>query len=49
VEAAKACLLEGINLKTTAASCGFMYYNYFIKVFRDHTGLTPSEFVHQGI
>jgi len=46
VEAAKACLLEGMNLKTTAASCGFMYYNYFIKVFRDHTGITPAEFVH---
>jgi|GEM_PF-6682420 len=49
VEASKACLLEGMNLKSTAAICGFMYYNYFIKVFRDHTGITPSEFIRQGI
>ena len=45
VDAAKACLLEGINLKSTAARCGFRYYNYFIKVFQDYAGLTPTEYI----
>ena len=44
VDAAKACILEGMNLKGTAAFCGFMYYNYFTKVFKDHTGITPTEY-----
>jgi YesN/AraC family two-component response regulator len=44
VDAAKVCLLDGTNLKQTASLCGFRYYNYFIKVFKDHTGLTPADF-----
>jgi AraC-like DNA-binding protein/CheY-like chemotaxis protein len=49
VDAAKACLLEGMNLKSAASFCGFRYYNYFIKVFKDYTGITPSEFIHDKI
>ena len=45
VDAAKACLLKGINLKSTASRCGFRLYNYFIKVFHDYTGLTPLEYI----
>jgi YesN/AraC family two-component response regulator len=44
VDAARVCLLDGMNLKKTAALCGFRYYNYFIKVFKDYTGLTPADF-----
>ena len=44
IDAAKACLLERMNLKSTAALCGFDYYNYFIKVFKDHTGLNPTDY-----
>jgi AraC-like DNA-binding protein len=28
VDAARACLLEGMNLKSAAARSGFRYYNY---------------------
>jgi YesN/AraC family two-component response regulator len=44
VDAAKVCLLEGMNLKQTASLCGFRYYNYFIKVFKYHAGVTPADF-----
>jgi AraC-like DNA-binding protein/CheY-like chemotaxis protein len=48
VDAARVCLLDGTNLKQAASLCGFRYYNYFIKVFKDHTGFTPADFVHRG-
>jgi AraC-like DNA-binding protein len=48
VDAAKVCLLDGTNLKQAASLCGFRYYNYFIKVFKDHTGFTPADFIHRG-
>lgn len=48
VDAARICLLDGINLKKTATLCGFKYYNYFIKVFKDYTGLTPADFLRRN-
>jgi AraC-like DNA-binding protein/CheY-like chemotaxis protein len=48
VDAARVCLLDGANLKQAASLCGFRYYNYFIKVFKDHTGFTPADFIHRG-
>lgn len=45
VNAAKACLRDGRNLKETASLCGFRRYNYFFKVFKDYTGLTPTDFL----
>jgi YesN/AraC family two-component response regulator len=45
INAAKACLRDGRNLKETAALCGFRHYNYFFKVFKDYTGLTPTDFL----
>jgi AraC-like DNA-binding protein/DNA-binding response OmpR family regulator len=49
VDAAKAALLDGMNLKETASLCGFRYYNYFIKVFKDHTGATPADFMRSPV
>jgi YesN/AraC family two-component response regulator len=48
VDAARVCLLDGMSLKQTASLCGFRYYNYFIKVFKDYTGITPADFPHKG-
>ena len=32
------------NVKTVAAHCGFESYNYFFRIFKRYTGLTPKEF-----
>ncbi len=44
-------LLEQTTLPVNeiAAMCGFRYTNYFIRVFRRHLGITPSNFRFGGI
>ena len=32
------------NVKTVAMRCGFESYNYFFRIFKRYTGLTPKEF-----
>ena len=44
IEKAKAMLLEGQTIAMTAEACGFDEYNYFCKVFKKNTGLSPTEF-----
>lgn len=44
IERAKEMLLAGESIAQTAESCGFGEYNYFCKVFKKSTGLSPTEF-----
>lgn len=37
------------TIDTIARQCGFQNANYFTKVYKKHTGLTPSEFRNQKI
>lgn len=45
VEKAKILLNEGRPFKDVAEQTGFNHYNYFFKVFKDYTQMTPQEFV----
>ena len=42
MERAKKLLTLGKSISETASECGFSEYNYFCKVFRRHTGLSPG-------
>ena len=42
IEHAKKLLSAGKSIADTASECGFSEYNYFCKVFRRHTGLSPG-------
>ncbi|MCR8632829.1 response regulator [Paenibacillus radicis (ex Xue et al. 2023)] len=45
VEYAKQCIENGeLKLKEIVSSVGFNNYNYFFKVFREVTGMTPLEY-----
>lgn len=45
VEQAKQCIENGeLKLKEIVSSVGFNNYNYFFKVFREVTGMTPLEY-----
>lgn len=44
IERAKELLAEGKSIADTAEECGFADYNYFCKVFRKHTGASPSAY-----
>ena len=37
----------GWNITRIASACGFADYNYFIRAFRHHTGLTPLQYRKQ--
>ena len=45
VEAAKALLAQGVPLKEVPALVGFSQYPYFIKVFKQRTGVTPKQYL----
>ncbi len=45
LEAAKALLLSQTPLKQIAAQVGFGQYTYFLKVFKQNTGLTPKQYL----
>ncbi len=44
---AQAFLLEGSRIAEVAAACGYEDTRYFNRVFKNHTGMSPSEFVRQ--
>ncbi|MBE6611294.1 MAG: helix-turn-helix domain-containing protein [Ruminococcaceae bacterium] len=44
VELAKALLQEGASLESVCEKCGWMDYSYFIRVFRQETGMTPMRY-----
>ena len=44
LERAKKLLLDGNTIAQTAIACGYGEYNYFCKVFKKSTGLSPTEF-----
>lgn len=44
IEAAKKMLAEGYALKEIAGKSGFKNYTYFLKIFKDYTGMTPKEY-----
>lgn len=44
IERAKSLLTEGESITQTASLCGFAEYNYFCKVFRKSTGLSPKTY-----
>lgn len=43
IQAAQQLLREGFELKEVAARSGFRSYNYFLRVFKEKTGHTPTE------
>ena len=49
MELARKLLLgqPGWNITRIASACGFADYNYFIRAFRHHTGLTPLQYRKQ--
>ena len=44
VNHAKTMLQDSYNLKEIADQCGFSSLPYFIKVFTNHTGLSPTQY-----
>jgi len=50
MEHAKALLQNDKNLKIyeVAEACGYSDVKYFCKVFKKHTGLSPSQYIHLG-
>lgn len=44
MEKAKELLASGVSIAVTASECGFFEYNYFCKVFRRHTSLSPGAY-----
>lgn len=44
IERAKTMLAQGKSITQTASECGFSEYNYFCKVFRRHTGISPGAY-----
>ena len=44
IEKAKQLLLEDYSILEVAEACGYGEYNYFCKVFKKATGLSPSEY-----
>lgn len=44
IEAAKKMLAEGYALKEIADKSGFKNYTYFLRIFKDYTGMTPKEY-----
>lgn len=48
VERAKQFLKKGnIQIQTVAQNCGILDVNYFTKIFKKYTGVTPKEFRYQ--
>lgn len=45
IEKAKVLLDENRSFKEVAQMTGFNHYNYFFKVFKDYTQMTPHEYV----
>lgn len=45
IERAKELLKENNSFKDVAIRSGFNHYNYFFKVFKDYTGMTPHEYI----
>lgn len=44
IEKAKELLSENKSIAEVAESCGYSEYNYFCKVFKKSTGMSPSEY-----
>lgn len=44
VNQAKRMLRSGYTISETSTACGFEDYFYFLKVFKNKTGMTPSEY-----
>ena len=44
VEHAKALLMEGLSVETTAERVGYLDSNHFIKLFKKHVGITPAKY-----
>lgn len=44
IERAKAYINEGDKISTVAAKVGYLNYNYFTKLFKNITGMTPGEY-----
>ena len=48
-EAYKMMKNEGLNVKETAASCGFDDANYFARCFKAHFGMSPTKYLHHTV
>lgn len=48
IERARELLSSGESIADTAGQCGFSEYNYFCKMFKKATGLSPSEFKNKN-
>ena len=49
IQRAVSLMAEGDErVKSVAFQCGYPYVHHFIRVFRQHTGLTPGEFIRRG-
>lgn len=44
IQKAKELLIRGESIKTVASITGFNHLNYFYKVFKRYTGMTPGEY-----
>ncbi|EGO8361976.1 AraC family transcriptional regulator [Escherichia coli] len=45
-------VIQGISIKRVAVSCGYHSVSYFIYVFRNYYGMTPTEYqerLEQGL
>lgn len=49
IRKAKEMILRDLSLKETAYACGFKNYNYFFKVFKKVTGITPIQYQESRI
>lgn len=45
IEHAKRLLEEDVSLKELAGLCGFRNYNYFLRIFKKYTGMSPREYL----
>jgi len=48
IERAKKLLEENLPLKDIVYRCGFRNYGYFLRTFKEYTGLTPKEYIAQN-
>ena len=44
---AKKMICNGSTVEQTAKACGYSSARYFLKIFKQHTGLTPSSYRHK--
>lgn len=47
MEEARRLVGENVALKEVVSRCGFRSYGYFLRIFKEYTGMTPKEFLNR--